>query len=257
MKDKYQGLTDKQQLELFYATPILEHLGISNVVRSSDSPDLFFYMNGKTIGVEIVSCYPDEEGEGSFNTLVSRTYSVCREYSDNLKTKGIRGRVGYVTFTDAAYQFDKTVATHRFKQIVFDEIELKVEQFLCEQGLDTWEGKDEYFDKMASGYFDCKYVESVTYHDLKDIDLVEFRPIRVGYILTIDPKFVLACIDKKEAKLFQYNAMNKNKGISEYWLFINIPRNTFCDLDGFEMSEFNTSYDRVYVTDSRKVLRLK
>lgn len=257
MKVQYQGLTDKQQQELFYATPILEHLGLSDFVYSSDSPDLLVDKNGKTIGIEIISCYPDEEGEGSFNVLVNRVYSVCREYSDKLKREGVSGRVGYITFTEAAYQFDKTVSTHRFKQIAIDEIGLKTEQFLCEKRLNTQEGKEEYYEKMASGYYDCRYVESVSYHDLKDIDLVEFRPIRVGYILTIDPKFVIACIDKKEAKLSQYKSMPKNKEISDYWLFIYNPTNTFCDLEGFEMPGFKTSYDRVYVTDSGRVLRLK
>lgn len=257
MNDKYQGLTDKQQQELFYATPILEHLGLSDFVHSSDSPDLIVDMNGKTIGVEIVSCFPDEDGEGSFSALVNRVYSVCREYSDKLKMKGIRGRVGYVTFTDAAYQFDKMVSTHRFKQIVFDEIELKSEQFQCEQRLSTRDGKDDYIDKMATGFFDCKYVESVDYHELNGIDIVEFRPVRVGYILTLDSKFVVACINKKESKLSQYKAMKKNERISEYWLFINNPRMSFCDLEGFEMPEFRTSFERVYVTDSGIVLRLK
>jgi len=257
MEDKYLGLTDKQQQELFYATPILEHLGIRDFVHSSDSPDLLVDMDGKMIGIEIVSCYPDENGKGSFSALVNRVYSVCREYSDKLKREGVSGRVGYISFTEAAYQFDKTVSTYRFKQIAIDEIGLKTEQFLCEQRLNTREGKEEYFDKMASGYFDCRYVESVSYHDLQDIDIVEFRPMRVGYFLTIDPKFVIACIDKKEAKLSQYKSMPKNKDISDYWLFIYNPTNTFRDLDGFEMPEFQTSYDRVYMTDSGIVLRLK
>lgn len=257
MKVQYQGLTDKQQQELFYATPILEHLGLSDFVYSSDSPDLLVDKNGKTIGIEIISCYPDEDGKGGFSALVNRVYSVCREYSDKLKREGVRGRVGYITFTAAAYLFDKTVSTHRFKQISFDEIELKKEQFLCEQRLDTREGQEEYFGKMASGYFDCRYVESVSYHDLKDIDLVEFRPIRVGYIHTIDPKFIIMCVDKKEAKLFQYKKLQKNKEISEYWLFIYNPTNTFYDLDGLEMPDFRTSFDRVYLTGSGKVLRLK
>lgn len=257
MEDKYHGLTYKQQQELFYATPILEHLGLCDCVHSSDSPDLLVDMNGKMIGIEIVSCYPDEDGKGSFSALVNRVYSVCREYSDKLKREGVSGRVGYVSFTKAAYQFDKTVSTHRFKQIAFDEIGLKTEQFLCEQRLDTLEGKEEYFDKMASGYFDCRYVESVSYHDLKDIYFVEFRPIRVGYILTTESRFVMACINKKEAKLSQYKTMLKNNEIAEYWLFIYNSANTFSDLDGFKMPEFQTSYDRVYATDLGRVLRLK
>ncbi len=257
MKDKYQGLTDKQKQELFYATPILNHLGLSEKVHSSDSPDIIIDSDGKTIGVEIVRCYPDEDGKSVFSALVNRAYSVCREYSDILKKEGVRGRIGYITFADAAYRFDETVSSHRFKQIVYSEIGLKMEQFLCEQRLDTLEGKEEYFDKMASGYFDCKYVESVSFHDLKDIDLVEFRPIRVGYILTIDPQYVLSCIDKKETKISHYKAMTKNEGVSEYWLFIYNPIDTFCDLDGFVMPEFRTSFDRVYVTDSGRVLRLK
>ncbi len=257
MKDELQGLTDKQRLELYYATPILKHLGLSESVHSSDSPDLLVDLDGKTIGVEVVSCYPDEEGEGSYSALEGRVYSVCREYSKKLKKEGVRGLFGSITFTDAAYKVDTTVSTHRFKEIVFREIDIKSEQFRDEERLNLPEGNDDYFDKMVAGYYDCKYVESVYYHELNDSDIVEFCPSKVGYILTLDPKFVVACIDKKDAKLSQYKEMQKNEGISEYWLFIYNSRVTFCDLDGFEMPEFRTSYDRVYVTDSGIVLRLK
>lgn len=119
MKDELQDLTDKQRQELYYATPILKHLGLSESVHSSDSPDLLVDLDGKTIGVEVVSCYPDEEGEGSYSALEGRVYSVCREYSKKLKKEGVRGLFGAITFTDAAYKVDTTVSTHRFKEIVF------------------------------------------------------------------------------------------------------------------------------------------
>ena len=250
-------MMDKQKYELFCARPILEHLGLNDSFYSSDSPDLFVYKDDNKIGVEIVGCYPDEDGNGSFNALENRVFSVCREYSKKLKQKGVRGLLGTITFTDVAFRVDKAVSTHRFRQIVLAEIERKKKQFQYERHLDTLEERKKYFEEMAAGSFDCKYVESVSYDELKESDIVEFCPIRVGYIVTVDPKFVLACLEKKEAKLSQYKTMQKNDGTNEYWLFICCPINTFCDLEDFSMPSFRSSYDRVYITDSSKVLQLK
>ena len=250
-------MTDKQKYELFCSEPILHHLGLRNFVHSSDSPDLLIMKNGRMIGVEVVSCYPDEDGNGSYYGLISRIYEVCREYTKKLISDGVKGLFGTVLFTDAAYRIDRSVSTRQFKRIVFEEIERKRIQYQYEEKLNLGENQDDYFTKMVAGFFDCKYVESVTYHDLPDCDIVEFSPVRVGYILPLDAKYVLSCIDKKDKKLFQYKTMLKNKSIGEYWLFISNPSSTFCDLDDFEMPVFETEYDHVFVTDFRKVMQLK
>ena len=250
-------MTEKQKYELYCARPILEHLGVTSFVLSSDSPDLFIEKDGLTIGIEVVSCFPDEDGNGSYNSLESRVYSVCRDYSNKLKHEGIRGRFGAITFTDAAYRIDRTVSTHRFKQIVFEEIERKLAQMNLGRKMRTREEREYCINQMAAGVFDCKYVESVSYHDMRGRDFVEFCPMRVGYYSTIDSKFVLACIEKKERKLPHYKEMSRNKSINEYWLFICIPSNSFCDIDGFEMPAFQTSFDKVFITDFDIVIDLK
>ena len=252
-----ETMTNKQECELYYAEPILKHLDLYDFVQSSDSPDLLISKDNRMIGIEVVTCYPDEEGDGSYNALESRVYKVCREYSKKLKREGVRGLFGTVSFTEAAYRVDRTVSTHCFKQIVFEEIERKSEQYRCEQKLNLGEDGDDYFAKMVAGVFDCKYVDSVSWHQLSDCELVEFTPIKVGYCLTIDPKYVVSCINKKDMKLSQFKAMPKNKSINEYWLFISNPINTFRDLEDFTMPTFETAYNQVYITDFRKVMRLK
>lgn len=229
-------VTDKQEYELYLAKPILEELDLERDTVSSDKPDLVIMKDDRRIGAEIVSCYPDEEGEGSYNSLDKRIYNVCRKYAEKHKRNSPRRGLGFISFSDAAYTLDKTVSTHQFEKTVFDEID---RQLSCSQ------------------YSTFKYVERVSFHDVKGSNFVEFIPIRVGYCETMDSKFVLACIEKKEKKLEEYKRLPKNRDIGEYWLLICIPMDTFRDLDGFKSPLFQTSYDRVYISDLSRVIRLK
>lgn len=250
-------MTSKQKKELYYAEPILNQLGIRDSVESTDSPDLRYTENGRIVGIEVVCCYPDGDEPGSFNKMESRTFEACREYSKKLKREGIKGVHAWVSFTDAAYESDSTVSTNSFKKIVIQEIERKIAQNECERRLATAEGRSEYIEKMATGVFDCKYVESVSWNQLRDCEIVEISPVRTGYYMPLDAKYVLNCLEKKENKLLRYKGRKENQGISEYWLFICNPSNTFCDLEDFKMPEFQSSFDRVYITDIRRVLQLK
>ena len=250
-------MTDKQRIELYYAEPILNQLGMRDSVVSADSPDLRYSDNGRIIGIEVVCCYPDGDTPGSFNKMESRTFDACREYSKKLKREGIKGVFAWVSFTDTAYKPDSTVSTKRFKQIVIQEIARKVAQNECERNATTPEGRDEYIEKMAAGVFDCKYVESVLWDHLRDSEIIEVQPVRTGYYMTLDAKYVLDCLDKKEKKLLRYKEQPENHDIKEYWLFICNPSNTFCDLEDIKMPEFKSSFDRVYITDIGRVLQLK
>ena len=250
-------MTKKQIIELYCAEPILNQLGIRDSVVSADSPDLCYMNSGRIVGIEVTRCYPDGGEPGSFNLMESRTIEICREYAKKLKREGYKGVFAWVSFTDAAYEPDDTVSTNQFKTIVFQEIERKKAQYECEHNLTTHAGMVEYMDKMAAGVFDCKYVESVSWGRLRDSDLVEVSPVRTGYCMTLDANDVLNCIEKKENKLLRYRCQKENQDISEYWLFICNPSNTFCDLEDFEMPDFESSFDRIYITDIRRVLQLK
>ena len=121
-------MTKKQKIELFYAEPILNQLGIRDSVVSDDSPDLRYSENGRIIGIEVVCCYPDGDEPGSFNKMERRTYEACREYSKKLEREGDKGVFAWVSFTDAAYESDITVSTNQFKKIAIQEIKLKMAQ---------------------------------------------------------------------------------------------------------------------------------
>ena len=114
-------MTLKQKIELYYAEPILNQLGIRDSVESADSPDLRYSENGRIVGIEVVSCYPDGDKPGTFSMMESRTYEACREYSKKLKREGNKGVLVCVSLTDAAYEPDNTVSTNQFKRIVIKD----------------------------------------------------------------------------------------------------------------------------------------
>ena len=199
----------------------------------------------RRIGAEVVGCYPDEAGEGSYNALDKRIYYICRKYAAKLKRISVRRGLGFVSFSDAAYAIDSTVSTYQFEQTVFDEIDRLMSSL-----------KNSCAESYIFEESSFKYVERVSFHDVEGCGFVEFIPIRVEYCETMEPKYILACIEKKEKKLEEYKRLPKNKNIEGYWLFICIPKNTFRDLDDFEKPFVQTTYDKVYITDSSKVIQL-
>ena len=69
-------MTRKQKIEMFFAEPILKHLGIMGEVYNSDSPDLRYCADGRRVGIEVTGCYPDEGEASSFNLMQNRVYDV-------------------------------------------------------------------------------------------------------------------------------------------------------------------------------------
>ena len=249
-------MTIKQELELFYAKPILQSIGVENVI-SADMPDLRFNYQGKPVGAEVVMCFPDMEDKGLYQQMEERVNRACRKYAEILKQKGIKGIRIAISFTDQAYVEEKDVNNNKFNERVLTEIEIKQRQHETEAGILSQEAFMDYCKKMAAGIFDCKYVESVSVHQLPGMELIDVSPIKSGYILSVDPEIVLSIIRKKEGRLIYYKTLSENSGIVEYWLFISVPGNTFQDLEDFVMLPFETTYDRVYINRFNTVLRLK
>lgn len=251
-------MTNKQAIEWFQSKPILKHLNIEGLVTPSDSPDMLLTsVNGEKIGIEVVMCYPIDGEDGRYNAMIHRADKACMAYKRHLKAMGEKGVFIGISFTETAYRFDPTVDNGHFEKIVLKEIETKREQAGIEDKLSIPSMLDMYLERMVSGYYDCKYVESVSIHRCSVPDLLEVTQVRTGYFTTVAEEAVLSCLVKKEKKLEKYKALPKNKGLHAYWLFICNPSNAFCDLDGFENPNFQTSFDRVYITDGGTVLQLK
>ena len=177
-------------------------------------------------------------------------------YKKKLETAGESGLWATVYFTDAAFQFDPIDNRPQFKSVAIEEIKRKREQFELKQHLGQRGIMDIYYERMKTGYYDCKYIDSVSVHYLPSSKLLEVSPIFMGWYTTIPLANIEACITEKENKLAQYKTMSKNIDIDEYWLFISIPPGAGCSLDSFEMPPISSSYERIYITDFAQVLQL-
>ena len=252
-------MTQKQKEERYHSEPILKHLNVrEEQITPSDSPDMLLTLDdGSAIGIEVVLSYPTDGGDGRYVLMINRAGNACEAYERHLRGQGLTGEFVRVSFRDAAYQYDPSVSSHQFEKTVIKEIALKREQAEHEKQLSAPSMRELYMERMADGYYDTKYVESVSASPLANHDLVEVSQVRTGYYMAIAAESVTSCIAKKEKKLYAYKAMTKNRAIREYWLFICNPTDAFCDLEGFERPSFESSFDRIYITDGKTVLRLK
>ena len=244
----------KQELELFYVKPILESLGVE-VYTSADRPDLRFSYHGRSIGAEVVLCFPDDNGQ--YERLANRAYMACKEYAKKLKYAGIKGIRVSISFSDQAYSFEDKVTNKVFYDRVLSEIDIKLKQQEYEARLSSQDAFLEYSQMMANRAFDCKYVKSVSVYHLHDLEIIDVAPSRTGYVLPVSSEEVLSLIRKKEEKLIGYKSIPDNDSIEEYWLFISVPGDTFQDLDDFVMPPFETEYDSIFINHFKRVLRLK
>lgn len=248
-------MNERQEKELFYVKPILQSIGVEDVIPA-DRPDLRFTYHGKTIGAEVVMCFPDSDS-GRYEQMANRVYMACKEYAVKLKHDGIKGIRVTISFTAQAYTFEQGVNNKRFFDCVLSEIEVKRRQQEYEASLSSREAIVDYYQMMAKGVFDCKYVESVSAHHLQNLELIDVAPTRVGYIMSVNPEDVLSFIRKKERKLIDYRNLASNDSIEEYWLFLSVPGDTFQDLEDFVMPPFETNFDSVFINRFSSVLRLK
>lgn len=247
-------MNKKQELELFYVKPILQSLGVE-VYTSADRPDLRFSYRGRSIGAEVVLCFPDDNGQ--YEQLANRAYMACKEYAKKLKYAGIKGIHASISFTDQAYSFEDKVTNRVFYDRVLSEIDIKLKQQEYEARYSLRDAFSEYDQMMINGAFDCKYVDGVRIYHLQDLEIIDVTPSRTGYVLPVSSEEVLSLIRKKEGKLIGYKSIPDNHTIEEYWLFISVPGDTFQDLDDFVMPPFETKYDSVFINRFNSVLRLK
>ena len=236
-------MTNKQEIELFYARPILDHIGIGDVV-SSDKPDLLFCYLNRNVGAEVVFCYPNANSNGLYRRMENRAHEFRRKYEAKLKEEGVKGRMVSISFTDDAYVFDENMSNKQFNKIAFEEIEKK-------------QRLNEYEIQLSNPEVWNDYVESFQSNHLSDSEAILVLMTRTAYCLTINADDVIEYIRRKEQKLFNYRKSKENVLLDEYWLFICNPGGSFNNLDGFEMPPFDTSYDRVYINDFRHIIQLK
>lgn len=249
-------MTDKQILERYYAEPILKHLNVEEKVIPSDSPDMLLDTeDGAKVGIEVVQSFPIEGKDGRYNKIRHRVSDACQAYEEKLEAEGRKGLLVWVSFLDEAYRH--TVTYKRFKEVVMKEIPLKCEQWEIEENLSVPAMRNLYLERMTNGYFNTKYVDSASISLVPNWDGLQVTPVRTGYYLPIAEESVISCIKKKEGKLANYKLIPENKDIQAYWLFICNPSGAFCDLEGFKAPPVESSFDRIYITDGKKVLQLK
>ena len=225
---------------------ILERLNIKERdVLFRDNPDVLIEnYNGKHVGIEIVECRPSvilKGGQNSESRLFDIKWSICQGYKKWLYKNN---NIGYIVWIFFKNKFEDTI-----KGITKDRIVQEVVNELKIFAIDKIEER-EYFNCNDSKYL--HHLDVRRYHRAHN----EVVPMgRARYIEPITKYLIDETIKKKEDKIEQY--FKNCPEMEECWLCINLPLSEFYDLDGFEYKIDISNYNRIYITQSDKLLQLK
>ena len=226
--------------------PVLRVLDIKeNEVLYRDKPDVYIEnYNGKSIGIEIVECMPSAILKGWQNCesrLFDIKWSICVEYKKWLYENNKAGFIVWVFFENDFENIIKGMTKDKIVKEVVDELKIFAIDEINER---------EYFSCRDSKYLHHLYVQR--YHKAHN----EIVPLGdAQYVEPITEYLINETIKQKEDKVKQY--YKHCPEMEECWLCINLPLMEFYDFDGFEYKIANSNYDRIYLTQSEKLLQLK
>ena len=214
---------------------------------SRERPDcLFTNPNGTIIGIEVVCCM--NEGDDVLK-MQNDLYKACKYCEKQLKRLGVSDLVVWVLFDNSLQR--KAVKDHKFNSVVAEEI-------ISHIANDRRLRKDELLKEKLKREGKCiyKYVQSVSCTKYRNTPL-EVAPIEMFFLPDISVSAIENVVRKKEIKLKEYKTLPKNSNITEYWLMISIPFESYTqmgDLSGFTIQ---SDFSRIYITDSYEARQIK
>lgn len=242
----------KKEREFQSILPIMKELGYDaqearKLITNSEIPDFLFKYEGKTVGLEVTECHPENKmGKGAKNlrAAMQRTREICRfiEKSQDVKGEVVNYRLGlyFALLFDLQINDLKRPVKERIQEEVYVEMRKRIDN-----GDYIVSGDD--YQKLHKEW-------AKPYHYIRDIEIDE--PLEKSIVtysypargaITIEHEYVLRAIEEKEAKIASYQ--KENPDIHEFWLCVNIPMGSNRTLVGFEGLAIDTLYDRVYLTD--------
>lgn len=216
---------DKQKLELFMATPVLNGMNISpkNCI-SYDKPDIIVPKdNDEAIGIEVVSYRPtnNEEAERALYK------EVLYEYGAKLDKELNKKYVVTVFFHDAELHSDINYKNMK-KQLIREMENCRLNS------------PEKLFNE---------YISSVNLCEVPNLAKTFVGMIDAFWGNNVDELFLEELIAKKNKKLTHYNR-DKKYNITEWWLIIFFPTTERTDFSNFQLNkEFVTDYDHVFLSE--------
>lgn len=206
--------------------PLLSDLGIPEEnLLSTNSPDIHISLScGKKVGVEVTHYRVTNNKE-----VIPTLHKVLDGYAEHLSK-----------ITPLQYQIT----------VCFLGVDYPLDSHLKEHCEDIYREIDCFIPGHEKPLFSPKYVEDVLFWPSPNIPTHISEDVAIEYG-PIDEQTLLSIIRKKEEKLERYKLdIEHNSELKEYWLVINFSIEEKTDLRTVTLpSNFQTSYDRVYLVD--------
>lgn len=211
---------------------LLKHLGTSTYLKG-ERPDFTFEFEGKYVGLEHVRCFPNGK------TIDDNQWrGVERKVLKILNQSALPPRL--ILYTAVSHEN----GNDNYQEIAKEIIEGY--KYMIDNGIYR-------LDRDDSCDFEFKKLTYLSYYSGQLFDHFIISEMTGGMERQESLKSVIDRVNQKNQKLSDYQSLEKNASIQEYWLSIFIPWTEYCTVEG-DMSLFKGSaYDRIYLINGRYV----
>ena len=243
---------DKHFHELRAVKMILEQEDYKQIILS-DSPDVVVEMkDGRFIGIEVIDCIVSHIRSKGKKNIVRATQNILKaeeKYKQKLIQRGENHISINLSFTNKILDAPQKGFTEKF----IEEIErhrkndwMKKEFFAR---IEDDEFREEYKKIDKEGGFKYDYIESIECFGHPSIATNVYHLCCFCFSDDIIEDDIKECLNIKEPLLKRYEDLEKNSGISEYWLAIWVPSDEHMNFDNYEQqTEIESKYQRIYIS---------
>lgn len=243
---------DKHFHELRAVKMILEQEDYKQIILS-DSPDVVVEMkDGRLIGIEVVDCVVSSIRSNSKKNrvrVVQNIYEAEEKYKQKLIQRGENHISIHLTFTDKILDVPQKGFSDKF----IEEIERHRKNDWMEKDffarIEDAEFREEYKKIDKEGGFKYDYIESIECFEHPSIETNVYHLCCFCFSDDIIEGDINGCLKIKEPLLKKYKDLEKNSGISEYWLAIWVPSDEHMNFDNYEQhTGIESKYQRIYIS---------
>lgn len=247
---------DKHFHELRAVIDILQSIDYKRIILD-DSPDVVVELkDGKYIGIEVVDCVVSSirsDDEQNRVRVIKNIEYAEKECVRKLREEGKNNISINVSFSRGILDTPKSVTQKQFADKFYEEVarhynnDSMIKEFYAR--IEDDEFRKEYRKIAKEGGFKYDYIESIECFEHPSIETNVYHLCCFLFSGDIEENDVEYCIKKKEPKIEEYRKLEKNSGISEYWLAIWVPSDEHMNFDNYEQqTEIESEYQRIYIS---------
>ena len=181
--------------------------------------------------------------------VVQNIYKAEEKYKQKLIQRGENHISIHLTFTDKVLdapqegftnKFIEEIERHRKNDKFEDEFYVRIaDKDFCE----------EYKRIEKDGGFKYDYIKSIECFEHPSIETNVYHLCCFCFSDDIIEGDIKECLKIKEPLLKKYKYLEKNSGISEYWLAIWVPSDEHMNFDNYEQqTDIESEYQRMYIS---------